>query len=170
MCGPFTVKKKYLIVEITISRAWHSYWNMVQVKFEDLNQLCTYVKEVKIYCTVLRSVFYPLSSTGITLINRKFCSQLQQMWILLCRLLHVTSCFINLHNCISNTAVNFVSFLDIDILYDVKFIFSYGTSGNLCWQRTADWNGKYIRGKQQIQLRVFFNVLVSCSGLCTECP
>ena len=155
MFGPFTVKKKYPLTEITISRALHSYCNVVQVntpamqyKFENLNQLLVSVKGViiycttthiylpmkmeqtecsktsaykiqtpgnypkesiqhtehgesfksRIYCTVHHSIFSLLNSTGITQINRKSCSQMQQMWKLFHRLLHVTSCFIKLHN------------------------------------------------------------------------
>jgi len=105
MFGPFTVKKKYLLAEITISRALHSYYNVVQVntptiqyKFENWNKLLISVKGVIIYCTVHHSIFSLLNSTGITQINRKSCSRLQQMWKLLHRLLWVTSCFIKLHN------------------------------------------------------------------------
>jgi len=46
--------------------------------------------------------------------------------------------------------MKYVSFLDFDILYDMKFTFSYGTSRNLCWQRTTERNGKHLRGKQKI--------------------
>jgi len=104
MFGHFIVKKNYLLAEITASRALHSYCNVVQVstpaiqyKFENLNQLLISVKGV-IYCTVHHSIFTALNSIDITQINRKSFSHLQQMWKLLHRLLHVTSCFIKLHN------------------------------------------------------------------------
>jgi hypothetical protein len=178
MFGPFTVKKNYLLTKITVSRALHSYCIVVQVntpailyESENLNKLLISVKGIIMYCTLHHSIFSPLNSTDITQINRKSCSQLEQMWKLLHRLLHVTSCFNCIIYCISNITTKCVSFLDFDVLCDMKFTFSYGTSRNLCWQGTTERNGKHLRGKRKMKCRVFFNVIVIFSaGLWTGWP